>query len=1023
MKTFRILIFLPIFLLLQTSLKSQETAYYKNAQQEIDMAKELFETGKYISSFREFEKIQSKLDAKSELYSEAEYYKSVASLKAGYSAGSKMLTSFTENYAESPYINKAWYNLGEYQFERKQYMVAARTFQNIDRKDIGKDELVKLKYMNGYSNLTEDNLDIALREFYDIKDANNIYSKPATYYWAHIMYLQENYESALEGFTKLNNDPNYSKVIPLYVSHIYYKQEKYSDVVNYTTTVINDVQEEDKIELSKIVGDSYFHLNEYEKAIPYLETYFNATNLKTREDNYILGICYYHTDQFEKATPLLVNASKGNDEMAQNAYYHLADCYIKTDDKEKAKLAFDAASKLDFDENIKEDALFSYAKLTYELSYSPFNETIKAFDNYISLYPNSERNAEAYRILTEVYMVTKNYKDAIESIEKIASKTPTILQAYQRVTFYRGLELFNNLAYNEAIKYFNLSLENNSYDRQINARALFWKGEALYRLGDYNNAINTFNRFITTAGASSVSEFNSAEYNLGYAYFKLEDYQNASSHFRKYVSANQNNRSEKLADALNRTGDYYFLNTDYEMAIQNYRQSYSMKTFEADYALFQIAVCQGLNQNQNGKVENLEKLLTEFPESDFEDDALYELGRAYERMGQSLDAIKLYQQILDKYEYSTYYRKALLQIGLIHYNNGDYDKSLVRYKEVVENFPGTPEAQAALSGIRNCYVELNNINEYFAYARKLGTDVNVTVSEQDSLTFLAAERVYMAGENRAASQLQRYLQQFPNGSFTSNAHFYLAEALYKEGKYSEANQHYTYVVNQPDNIFTEPALSRASELTYNTEKYQEALEMFNRLEKVSNGKWNILKANTGQMRCYMILNNYTEAIKAAQKIKKSDIANEALKREANYAEGKSNYELGKINEALPGLKAVATDVTFEQGSEAKYLVIEIYYKQGKLKQSEDEIMDFIDKNTPYQYWLGKSFLVLADIYISNGDEFQAKHTLKSLAENYNSQSDGIVAAASERLAAIEAQEKMEQQNAIDSSYQIKIREN
>ena len=138
-------------------------------------------------------------------------------------------------------------------------------------------------------------------------------------------------------FTKLNSDPTYSRVIPLYVSHIYYKQEKYNEVVNYTTSVIDDVQEEHKTELSKIVGDSYFHLSDYEKAIPYLETYYNATGLKTREDNYILGVCYYQTEQFDKAAPLLENASKGNDEMAQNAYYHLADCYIKTDEKEKAR--------------------------------------------------------------------------------------------------------------------------------------------------------------------------------------------------------------------------------------------------------------------------------------------------------------------------------------------------------------------------------------------------------------------------------------------------------------------------------------------------------------------------------------------------------------------------------------------------------------------------------------------------------------------------------------------------------------
>lgn len=144
-----------------------------------------------------------------------------------------------------------------------------------------------------------------------------------------------------------------------------------------------------------------------EKAIPYLETYFLAIKLTTREENYVLGYCYHSTGSYFKAAPLLEKASKGNDEMAQNAYYHLADSYVKINEKEKAKMAYDAASKLDFDAKIKEESLFNYAKLTYELSYSPFNETIKAFDKYIELYPNSENNTEAYRILSEVYMVTQ----------------------------------------------------------------------------------------------------------------------------------------------------------------------------------------------------------------------------------------------------------------------------------------------------------------------------------------------------------------------------------------------------------------------------------------------------------------------------------------------------------------------------------------------------------------------------------------------------------------------------------------
>ncbi len=1021
MRTIQSIFLLSIFFLIQFQLKAQQTAYYESIQKDIKVAKDLYYNEKYIASFKEFEKIQQNLDKKSELYSEAEYYKSVTALKAGFNSGSKLIKSFVKNYAESPYINSALFNYGDYQFERRQYTPALKTFAKVNRPDLSESDQIKLQYQMGYSYLVTDNLEKAVKEFFEIKDANNLYSKPATYYWAHIMYLQDNYQEALEGFTKLNNDPAYSRVIPLYVSHIYYKQEKYREVVNYTTSIIDEVEEEHKTELSKIVGDSYFHLGEYQNAIPFLETYFDATGLKTREDNYILGYCNYSVENFNEAAPLFENATKGKDEMAQNAYYHLADCYIKIDEKEKAKLAYNAASEFDFNEKIKEDALFNYAKLTYELSYSPFNETIKAFDKYISLYPNSEKNAEAYRILTEVYMVTQNYKDAISSIEKIKVKTPTILSAYQRVTFFRGLELFNNLAYNQAIDFFDTSIESNGHDQEFKARALFWKAEALYRVGDYNNAIANYTRFSSTSGAYSLTEFRDAEYNLAYSYLKLDDYESAVSHFRKYVNSAKNSRTEKMGDALNRVGDYYFLNTNYIEALQKYKQSFNMKIFEPDYALFQIAFCQGLQRNQQEKISNLEKLLADFPESDYQDDALYELGRAYERTGKNFEGTAQYEKLIQNYPQSNYYRMALLQLGLINFNNSDFAKSLTQYKQVAENFSGTPEARAAMSGIKNCYVELNNIDAYFAYAKKLGTGVNVTVSEQDSLTFMAAERVYMAGEETAISQLQRYLQRYPNGSFSVNANFYLAESLYKKGEYSEANRHYTFVTRQPDNIFSEPALSRASELTFNAENYTESLELFKRLEKLANSKWNVLKATTGQMRCNLKLERYETAIEAAGKTKKSDIANETLIREANYTEGKAYYELNQPEKALPGLKAVSVDTKFEQGAEAKFLVAAIYYQQNKKQEAEDEIMDFVSKNTPYQFWLGNAFLLLTDIYLDKGDDFTAKHTLKSLVDNYNNETDGIKNEALKKLNDIEAKEAEDEKNAIDSSFQMEIK--
>ncbi len=170
------------------------------------------------------------------------------------------------------------------------------------------------------------------------------------------------------------------------------------------------------------------------------------------------------------------------------------------------------------------------------------------------------------------------------------------------------------------------------------------------------------------------------------------------------------------------------------------------------------------------------------PESAYIDDAHFELGRSYERDGNYAEAKKEYQILIDKFRESILYPKALLQMGLVNYNISDYQNSLKYYKQVAENFGGTQEAQAALMGIKNCYIELNDVDAYFSYANKLGTGTIVTASEQDSLTYLAAEKQFMANDPNASNQLRQYLQQFPDGSFILNASFYLGEALIQPGE-------------------------------------------------------------------------------------------------------------------------------------------------------------------------------------------------------------------------------------------------
>ncbi|WP_163707468.1 tetratricopeptide repeat protein [Mangrovibacterium lignilyticum] len=1006
MKTRSVLFALTICLFSSLTF-AQETIHNQSPSSDIQNAKDLFAKNQFISAGECFAQIERNSEAGSEINTEAIYYQALCGLRTDSKNSEPRMEKFLRDYPQSPYTDAANFELANAWFKDRKYSKVVKLYRDLPRYSFSRHDQSRISYQNGYSLFQIKRFDEAEKEFNKVRKGNSEYAPQSTYYWGHINYMNDNFDNALAAFDQLKNNPAFAPVIPFYMSQIYYKQGRYAEVIEFAEPLIQKADKQQLPELSKIIGSSYFHLQQFDQAIPHLERYFDASKSRQRDENYLFAYCYYRTGQYDKAITPFEYASAGKDEMAQNAYYHLADCYIHTDDKNKARIAFEAASEMDFDETIKEDALFNYAKITYELSYSPFNETINAFDKYISLYPNSERNDAAYNYLVQVYMSTSNFKDAVASIEKIKVKNQAIRQAYQRVSYYRGLEFLNNLAYPEAIERFNTSLENGEFNPELRAKATFWKAEANYQLGNYQTAINGFERFGQMPSAKTTPEYQNYNYNLGYAYFKLKDYEQATLAFNKFVQ-NSPEKNEKLADAFNRLGDCNYISRDFTSSANNYANALSINSYDADYALFQKAMSEGVQRHPEQKINSLRILLQDYPTSAYVDDALYELGRTYERQSQLETAISYYKNLLDEFPQSSYRSRALLQLGLISYNQSDYNKSMNYYKQITEKYPDSEEAQAAMLGIKNNYIELNNVDAYFNYAKRQGSNVQVTASEQDSVTYLAAEKSVMSKDPKAGQQLEHYLQAYPNGSFSLNARFYLAESKYNNGQYSAALKDYELVLDRTDNIFTEAALSRAAELQYNAANYAQALMHYQRLEVNSGNKWNLLKARAGIMRCQYELGNFSATIEAAQNVLSSENLSEMQKREANFKLAKSYLQTDKSQEALPLFTELGEDTQTPEGAEAKYQTAEILFNQNKTMRAENEIMDFISKNTPHQFWLAKSFVLLADIYLRKGDLFQAKHTLMSMIENYPEENDGIIDTAKAKLQHLEELEKQEQ---------------
>jgi TolA-binding protein len=953
-------------------------------------AMDLFSKEKYVASQNLFDKILNDSHSSYLEKVQAQYYSFLCSRYLYHIDVKYKGESYIAKYPETAQVNFVYFQLGNNEYDSKNYKNAIEYYTQIDQSAISDDDRAELNFKKGYSWLLIDSLDKARLSFYEIKDIDNKYSSASLYYYSYIAFIQKNYETALSGFVRLKEDETFAPIVPYYIVQCYYFQDKYDDLISYAVPMIDSVIPSRESEIAYLIGNAYYKKNQYKEAIPYYERYLSKEKNIDRLNYYQPAYCYYQTGNYSRAIPLFEKVANDNSLIGQSASYHLGYCYIQENAKDKALLAFSNAAKYDFDPAIKEDASFNYAVLSYELSNTPFNNSIKVLNDYINNYPNSKRKEEAYNYLITACLNTKNYQEALKYLEKVKNKDARIKKAYQRAAFFRGLELFNNLDFANATKYLELSQKYASSDPVIAARTNFWLGEIEYRNKEIDNALDYYNLFYESQYAKQADEYIIAPYNIGYCYFNKKDYKTASTWFQKFIN-NKPTNNQLIADAYNRLGDCAFANSKYKEAIDFYTQAISRGMADKDYAMFQKAFCLGLQGNHKQKIELLETLIKTMPNSSYNDDALYEIGQSNLALQNYNEAKKYYKKIISTYPLSSYVKKSWLQLGLIDYNANQYDSAIVKYKKVITDYPNTSEARSALNGIKNIYIELNKVDEFLKLSETLGKDATIAKGEQDSLLYYSAENLYTRKQwDRAAENFKKYLNSFPNGNFITNAHFYLADCCLRNGQYADALEHINYVISQPRNNFTELALVTAAQLNMDKKDYFAALSNCESLDSIAEVADNITFARIGKTLCNYHLSRYQEAINSALTLINTPGISEETDRTARYYLAKSYLALDEQAKAMEQLRKLSKDVKSKEGAEAKYLIAESYFQQNQLDKASKEVFNFINLNTPHQYWIAKAYILLAKIYYLKNNSFQAIKTLESIIDNYDNKDDGIV---------------------------------
>ncbi|MGO4817923.1 tetratricopeptide repeat protein [Flavobacterium sp. W22_SRS_FP1] len=978
------------------SVSAQKSTIYTHDLADFNKALSLFNDMQYASAKIIFEKVKLETTDE-ELKSDCTYYDANCAIRLNRANADVLMENFVSDYPTSAKSNQAFIQVAHYYFEQGNYSQALQWFEKVDESQLSTSDKDKFNFQKGYSFFSSKNKNEATTYFNKVVNSAE-YGSQAKYYLGFIAYEGDDYKEATKYFDEVSGEEKYKEKLSYYQADMNFKLGNFQKAIELGQKAMDNSNAIEKAELSKIIGESYFNLKQYDKAVPYLAAYKGKKGKWNNTDFYQLGYAYYKQNNFESAISQFNKIINGKDFVAQNAYYHLGESYLKLDQKQQALNAFKNASEMAFDESIQEDAALNYAKLSYEIGNS-YQSVPAVLLGFIKEYPSNSSRSVIEKLLIDSYISSKNYKEALALLDK--NKSPENKLAYQKVTFYRGLELYADRNYQGAAAMFRKSIDG-QIDASFTARATFWKGETEYVLDDFKNALLSYKQFAGLTVGRTTPEFKNINYNIAYAYFKLKEYDQAGDYFEKQIETVKNDKV-RLNDSNLRLGDCRFVTSKYWPAMEAYNKVIESKGVDADYAYYQKAMCYGFIAKNDKKIEELNLFLQLYPKSSYHDDAMYELANTYVANKQQDIALKTFDRLIGEYKNGSYTAKSILRQGLIYYNSDRSTEALNKFKKVAADFPKTPEALEAVSTARLIYVDGGRVNEYATWVRTLDF-VTVTDVELDNDSYESAVKQFEQNNSKQAiSGFNAYISSFPTGIHSLQANFYLAQAYYSEGQKDKSIMNYQYVIDQPRSEFTEQSLARLSQVLLDNNEKEEAIPVLIRLENEADFPQNKVFAQSNLMKCYYDKKDYSNSVIYAEKVLNNTKTDDNVKSDAQIIIARSAIQTGDEAKARSGYAKLLVIAKGELAAEALYYDAYFKNKDEKFESSNVSVQKLAKNYSSYRYFGAKGLILMAKNFYGLQDSFQATYILDNVIQNFTDFPD-IVLEAQTELDAIKMEE-------------------
>jgi tetratricopeptide (TPR) repeat protein len=937
----------------------------------------------------------------------------ISSLRMGEEDAESKIKEYIVKEYNKPASIPAILEFASYCYNEGDYNEAIAYYDMIsDPTTLSEMEMSELAFKKGYSYFINKKFTEASQEFKVAKELRNTYFYNINYYYGMSQYFQNNYDVAIESFKRASGSKTYESQIPYYISQIYFAQKKYDNLIIYAEDKIKDKSIENIKDIRLLLGQTYYIKQDYYKAIDHLEYYEANTDKLTAEEFYQLAFTQYKLNKCEKSIKSFKELTGLDNKMGQMSNYYLADCLIKTGDKNTAKSALKRVMSMPYEGNMKEEATFNYAKLSAELS----NDR-EAINILVDFTDKSIYYKESQDIINDLLVNSGDYENSIKIIESLPKLSDRIKSTYQMLAIKNSALLLAEENSKLAEVYIDKSMTY-PLDRTYNAQAHYYKAQLRYNEGKYEKSLKHLEYYFEQAnGISDLPEESSqylAHYLQGYNKLKLKQYKKAGVDFKNAIVGINLQRekikndailSRLLPDAFIRTGDCLFKEKEYTEAKKFYDQAISRRQGGYIYALYQRGLIEGLIGENEAKAKTMTEIISKHAGSEYADDAYMQLGDLYLSSG-NLDKASIYfMDLMNNFgNKSEYYLSAHLKLGLINFNLGNYDNALYYYNKVLASKPNVDEQKQALAAVQEIYVDKRlNPDGYLNYLDSMGFKPEGL--SRDSLAYHLALSLFDNAEYpKAVESFTSYLTKYPSGFYATDAKYNRAESNNVLKAYESSFNDYESIINQGSNKYYNRSIYKAALIAYNyTLNFDKAFKYYQMNEALAQDQGEKFQAQLGALRSAFKLSKDNEVIAYGKKVAESLNATTTERASAYYYMGKSYYKLNDLVSSSASFNQVERYINNSQAAEARYMLAEILFKQGKITEAQKAAESANEKNNSYSFWIAKGLLLLSETYIIENDFLNARAAIEAVIDNFKDD-PSINALAKEKLEEIKKKE-------------------